>query len=303
MPRGVPLALVVLLAAPLRAEDGDAWTETVRLQVALDRLGFSPGLIDGSAGRKTALALAALARARGVASLAPEDVVPADLPATSPYVIAHEDTTLIGHVPQDWNERANLEAMTYESMIDLLAERGHCTVAAVRRLNPDVDFDRLRAGDSVALPAVLPEPAAPAPAASLVVDLEAKTVTARDAKGTPIALFHCSIAANVEKRPKGATAVKAVAMDPDYTFDPEKWPEVKDVDHKLRIPPGPRNPVGLAWIGLELPGYGIHGTAWPELIGKTGSHGCIRLANWDAVRLAHLIGVGTPVEFVDAAGR
>ncbi len=299
MPRGVPLALMVLLAAPLCAEEGDAWTETVRLQVALDRLGFSPGLIDGSSGRKTALALAALARARGVPSLAATDIVPADLPATAPYVITCEDPSLIGHVPADWNERARLKAMTYESMIDLLAERGHCTVAAVRRLNPEVDFDRLAAGGTVVLPAVLADAAPSEPAATLIVDLAEKTVTARDAKGAPIALFHCSIAASVEKRPKGATSVKAVAMNPDYTFDPEKWPEVKDVDHKLTIPPGPRNPVGLAWIGLELPGYGIHGTAWPELIGKTGSHGCIRLANWDAVRLAHLIEVGTPVEFVD----
>jgi lipoprotein-anchoring transpeptidase ErfK/SrfK len=115
----------------------------------------------------------------------------------------------------------------------------------------------------------------------------------------PLALVNCSIAAHVEKRPAGEATITSVAFDPNYTFNPELYPEVTNVTTRLIIPPGPRNPVGVAWIGLSLPGYGIHGTPWPELIGKTGSHGCIRLANWDARRIAKLVRVGMTVRFVE----
>jgi lipoprotein-anchoring transpeptidase ErfK/SrfK len=94
-----------------------------------------------------------------------------------------------------------------------------------------------------------------------------------------------------------------ISHNPTYMFDPAKWPEVKNVRRKLLIPPGPRNPVGLCWIGLSIPSYGIHGTPQPEMIGKTGSHGCIRLTNWDAIRLSKMVEVGAPVKFVSASQR
>lgn len=283
----------------VRADDSQ---DALRLQVALDRDGFSPGVLDGKVGRKTNLAMKALARSRGVeAPLSPADVIPADLEATRSYTVSPADVGLVGRVPQGWEERSELEAMTYESIHDLLAERGHCTRATVERLNPGVAIAGLCAGDVVVLPNVLDDAGDEDLVEEIVIDLEEKTVEARDAEGRTVALFHCSIAAFAEKRPAGATSVKVVATDPDYTFDPEKWPEVKGITRKLRIPPGPRNPVGLAWIGLELPGYGIHGSPAPEMIGKTGSHGCIRLTNWDAVRLARRVVTGTPVRFLAAA--
>ena len=107
--------------------------------------------------------------------------------------------------------------------------------------------------------------------------------------------FHC------ENLPRGGVfneGEQAVPLNPDYTFDPRMWPEVKNVDRKLTIPPGPRNPVGLCWIGLAVPGVGIHGSPAPEMIGKTGSHGCFRLTNWDALRLSTMVRIGTPVRFV-----
>ena len=110
-------------------------------------------------------------------------------------------------------------------------------------------------------------------------------------------LFHCSVAAEVAKRPSGETIVKGIIFDPEYLFDPEHWPEVKGIDRKLTIRPGPRNPVGLCWIALDLPGYGMHGSPRPEQIGKTGSHGCFRLTNWDAVRLGHMLAAGARVHF------
>jgi len=117
-----------------------------------------------------------------------------------------------------------------------------------------------------------------------------------------VGLFHCSIAADKARLPSGQASVIVISENPAYTFDPKMWPEVKDVTQKLTIPPGPRNPVGLCWIGLSLPGYGMHGTPMPEMIGKTGSHGCFRLTNWDALRLAKMVRVGTPVRFTARPG-
>jgi lipoprotein-anchoring transpeptidase ErfK/SrfK len=130
------------------------------------------------------------------------------------------------------------------------------------------------------------------------VILARKLIYALDGNGAVIAMFHCSIAAKVEKRPDGETTIITVIRNPDYTFDPAAWLEVKNVTKRLLISPGPRNPVGLAWIGLNLPGYGIHGTPHPEMIGKTGSHGCFRMTNWDAVRLTRMVSAGMKVEFV-----
>lgn len=288
MIRLTAILLVLVAAASVFAD------EALRLQIALDRAGFSPGIIDGKPGRKTALAQKLYRKVMGS-----EPVLPLEVPTTVSYTLTAADDREIGLCPKDWNERAELARMTYESMAALLAERGHCTIATLSRLNPGVDFESLKSGASVAIPNVLPAATARVtPAASITVDLGEKTVGTFDASGVPLALFHCSIAQFAEKRPSGSTTVKVVAMEPNYTFDPAMWPEVHNVKQKLTIPPGPRNPVGLAWVGLNLPGYGIHGTPWPELIGKTGSHGCIRLANWDAIRFARSVKIGLPVNFV-----
>ena len=113
-----------------------------------------------------------------------------------------------------------------------------------------------------------------------------------------LAHFPCSIAARVEKRPVGELHVIVIAPNPNYTFDPELFPEsaeARQLNQKLVLPPGPNNPVGVAWIGLDKPGYGIHGTPNPEQVGRTESHGCFRLANWDAEYLSHFVWVGMPV--------
>jgi lipoprotein-anchoring transpeptidase ErfK/SrfK len=273
------------------------------VQAALDRAGFSPGLIDGKSGPKTALALKTFQTAHGLppstkldrATLAALRV--ADAPPLITYTITAADLRAVGPVPQDWNAKAKLDRLRYESLTALLAERGHCTRALVARLNRGRRLDGLRPGARVKLPHVA---ARPLPHATAVeVDLTAKVVRGLDKHGRTIALFPCSIARFAEKRPRGKARVTSVAWDPAYTFRPEMWPEVRNVRQPLRIPPGPRNPVGLCWIDLSLPGYGMHGTPNPEQIGKTGSHGCIRLTNWDARRLGHMVRVGTPVQFVN----
>lgn len=280
-----------------------------RDQTILARSGFSPGLIDGRPGRKTRLAIEHLQRARGQevtgtldeptrASLAASDTLaanPEDRAWVRTYTVTDEDVALItGPIPTDWNERAMLERSGYADVEELLAERGWCSVELLRQLNSEVELSACAAGDVVTIPDVRAKPLPRLGRIEIV--LEEKLVLGYDEAESHVMLLHCSIAASAEKRPVGELQVTVIATDPEYTFNPESWPEVDNVSSKLRIAPGPRNPVGLAWIGLDRPGYGMHGSPRPQDIGKTGSHGCFRLANWDAVRLAHAVKVGTVVE-------
>lgn len=281
-----------------------ARAQVARIQAALARLGFSPGLIDGKPGRKTQLAIQHFQRSRdlpesGEADAPTLDALDCRNPAwTRSYTVTREDSELItGPIPEDWNERAALEHSGYENWLDLLAERGWCSQELLRLLNPHQAWDAVAPGDHVILPDVpAPRDAKPLPRLDHIqILLSEKLVVGFDKNAAPACMFHCSIARLAEKRPVGALHVQVVALDPDYTFNPADWPEVQGVDSKLRIAPGPRNPVGAAWIGLDKPGYGMHGTVRPQDIGKTGSHGCFRLLNWDAVRLAKAVRIGLEV--------
>jgi lipoprotein-anchoring transpeptidase ErfK/SrfK len=135
-------------------------------------------------------------------------------------------------------------------------------------------------------------------AAFIRIQLGAKTLQVFDRQTNLLAHFPCSIARQVEKRPIGVLKVECIALNPNYKFSPEIFPESEEarlLKHPLMIPKGPNNPVGTAWIGLDRPGYGIHGTPRPEDVGRTESHGCFRLANWNAEYLAQWVEVGTPV--------
>jgi lipoprotein-anchoring transpeptidase ErfK/SrfK len=281
-----------------------------RHQTLLARAGFSPGLVDGRPGRKTRLAVERFQQSQGLPATGMLDdrtletlrnaAKLQDADWTRPYVVEDRDLTLVtGPIPDDWNQRATIPLSGYAGMHELLAERGWCSTELVSLLNPGVPLDALTSGDEVMLPNVpdfLARADSPLPrVASIEIDLGEKLVTALDESNATVAIFHCSIAQSVEKRPVGGLRVKVVVTDPEYTFNPDSWPEVTNVTRKLRIAPGPRNPVGVAWIGLDKPGYGLHGTVRPQDIGKTGSHGCFRLANWDAARLARAVSIGTPV--------
>ena len=171
----------------------------------------------------------------------------------------------------------------------------------IKRLNPAVNWTNVSVGTEVRLPHVSYPPAR-AKAAQVLIHLGGKTLKVFDANTNLLAHFPCSIAARVEKRPVGELHVAVVAPNPNYTFDPEVFPEsaeAQKLGRKLILPPGPNNPVGLAWIGLDRPGYGLHGTPSPEQVGRTESHGCFRLANWNAEYLVRLVSVGTPVRVVE----
>jgi lipoprotein-anchoring transpeptidase ErfK/SrfK len=276
--------------------------DIVSVQATLDDAGFSPGLIDGSWGGLTRQALAAWQAAQGLPATGELDrATVAHFPARGPVYtnleVTAADVTGLTAIPEDWRERSQLPAMNFATVSELVAERAHASVGLIRTLNPGLSN---AVPQTVTVPVL--RPVRLPKAARLQVSLAGKTITAFDATGKVLALFPCSIAADQEKRPVGPLTVTVVAVNPDYTFDPENFPELDARQRgygKLMIPPGPNNPVGTAWIGLSRPGYGMHGTPHPEQIGKTFSHGCFRLANWNAERLAQMVSVGTPVEVMD----
>lgn len=293
------LCVMLLVAGVARADDA-----TLSLQVTLDRLGFSPGMMDGRSGPQTRSAFMAWQSANEmpVTGETTGPCAPAELPAGVLFTnvtVSAEDLALLGPAPKDWLERSKLPRMACETARELLAERFHCRETLIQRLNPEVT--NWVAGVSVRLPNTLSEVAPARKAAKVRVFLAQKFIRAYDETGKVIAHFPCSIAAKEEKRPVGMLTVVNVALNPNYTFDPVNFPELDEQQKgygKLVVPPGANNPVGTAWIGLSKAGYGIHGTPHPEDIGRTESHGCFRLANWNAERLARMVALGTPVEVV-----
>lgn len=277
--------------------------EQVAIQAALDIAGFSPGVIDGSTGKKTEVAIRAYQAFNslpitGTIDPATRSSLGIDSrPATRAYQITAADRDLVAPPPKTWPEKSKAKILGYQSLMNLVAERGHCTIALLGRLNPGVNLKSIKPGQSINIPNV--NDASPtAKATVLEVDLGTKIIRAKNGDRV-VGLYHCSIAADRRKRPTETCTVASIVDNPKYWFDPANWPEAKNVKEKLIIPAGPRNPVGLCWIGLSKAGYGIHGTPEPENIGKTGSHGCFRLTNWDALRLAKMVSVGTQVRFTE----
>ncbi|MFT3829908.1 MAG: L,D-transpeptidase [Opitutaceae bacterium] len=279
-----------------------SWFEA---QVALARAGFSCGSIDGVGGGQTVAAWRAFQARAGLPEtswLDPRTCAELALqtPPTTRYSVTDADLARLQPVSTTWLGKSQQTALDFETLLELVAETTRAHPALLKKLNPDFDWDRAKAGAVLAVPAATRE--APLPkAAALHVQLGAHTLQAYDAEGRLIAHFPVSIAKKVEKRPVGELHVTVVIRDPNYTFDPEVFPESaegQELGRRLVVPPGPNNPVGVAWIGLDRTGYGIHGTPNPEQVGRTESHGCFRLANWDARTLLAVAWVGLPV-YVD----
>jgi len=299
-------ATTTIAAATASAPSELSLAQCLAWQVALDRACFSPGILDGRPGAKTELAMREFQRVRQLPITGKLDAATAQALGADPayaatwYTITPDDVGQVGHVPAGWVEKSKLPRLPYPSLDQLVAERYHCSRALLATLNPGRDLARLAPGDKLIVPLVDQRGETP-PAERLEVDTAAKVIRAF-AGDRLVGLFHCSIAAKHAKVPTRPASVTGITENPAYRFDPSMWPEVKGIGRPLIIPPGPRNPVGLCWIALSLPGYGIHGSPAPEMIGKTGSHGCFRMTNWDAVRLARMIKPGTPVTF-SRAGR
>ena len=304
--------------------------DTLEAQIALARLNISTGSIDGILGPQTAAALRAFQRCNSLDETGLLDdatraasALQLDSPPLTTRVITAEDIAGIQPLAPTWIGKSQQASLAYTSVLEMAAEQARASPALLRKLNPDVDWKNVKAGAVIVIPdaararartkAGLSEdekdekngksekPEKPEKAARIVIFLEERVLEAFTGDGRLLAHFPVSIARDVEKRPVGTLRVKVLAPNPNYTFDPDIFVESeegRELGRKLIIPPGPNNPVGLVWIGLDAPGYGIHGTPEPEKVGRTESHGCFRLANWNAVALLGLVEVGTEVEVV-----
>ena len=275
--------------------------DALETQIALTRLAISSGSIDGVNGSQTRAALAAFQSQAGLSPSGELDAttrnaLTLDSAPLTTYTVTSNDLARLQPLSKTWLGKAQQTALDYETILELVAEKGHASPNLTRRLNPTVNWTNIVAGTEVQIPAVEYPP--PAKAAFATIRLAEKRLQVFDASTNLLAHFPCSIAARVEKRPAGELHVTAIAPNPNYTFDPEVFPEseeARQIKTKLILPPGPNNPVGTAWISLDKPGYGMHGTPGPEQVGRTESHGCFRLANWNAEHLVKLVWVGMPV--------
>ena len=298
----VPLSTPGMPARALPVDMNKLDTERIAAyQVALERIHFSCGFIDGDQGMRTQRMLRAFQAGHGLPVTGfldqpTRDAIGEPGEPFLTYTVTADDAASIMPRPTSWMAKSKVSRLGYNDIWEMLAEKFHCTRAYLKGLNPGVTNPV--AGTEVIGPKVYPAARIPQ-AASLRIILSETSIEALDADGKVIAFFPCSIAKDKNKRPHGLLTVKVVDPNPDYTFDPALFVDAskaEGITHKMTIPPGPRNPVGTTWVGLSLPGYGIHGTPEPENISRTQSHGCFRLANWNAEKVLKMVKVGTPVD-------
>lgn len=295
---------VLSTTSPATASEAEAkFLFVLTTQLALARRGFSPGSMDGTLGSQTRAALRAFQEREGLPATGEPDTntlvrlsPPAELFAQ--HTVSTDEVTALRPVGRTWLAKSEQERLDHETLLELIAEKYATGPKLIQRLNPGLDWSRVAPGATVRVPAFEPV-AAPGKAAYVKIFLGRRMLQVFDENNRLLAHFPCSIAQRVEKRPAGETLrVAVVVPNPNYTFDPSVFPEspeAQTLGRKLILPPGPNNPVGTAWIGLDKPGYGIHGTPKPEEVGRTESHGCFRLANWNAEQLLRMVSVGTPV--------
>ncbi len=323
------LTSVVALAAfaePARTQTGpddSRLSAIAKAEILLERHHFSSGEIDGRDGDNFRKALQAFQSTHGLAAtgkLNPETLSALAQGSSGSLLKDYRisDADVAG--PFDKRPSSKLEQMSkrrglpYRSPVQEIAEKFHMSERLLRELNPHSRFDR--AGASIVVADVPPMQLRPSrytvkavppkkneaegpKVATIVVDKPARDLRAYDQDGNLLGFYPATMGSEEKPAPTGTFAVRRVAWNPTYHYDPKfKWKGVH-TRRKLTVRPGPKNPVGLVWIDLTAPSYGIHGTPQPAQIGKTASHGCIRLTNWDAIELAEMVHKGTVVKFED----
>lgn len=296
----------------------------MQLQVVLDRLGFSPGVVDGKEGMSTRNGLTGFQEANGLkstgqyddatkAKLAEFATIPATRLVTIPADFAAGPFVAIPKTPE---EKAKLPSMSYETLIEKLAERFHTTEDVLRELNPTVQ--QLGAGTAIRVPNVGNDTIVEGSVENrtrdgtlrmlgigtqqprvekVMVDKSDSMLRAYDKDGKVVAAFTATMGSARNPLPIGEWTIKGVAFNPNYSFDPSVLSTVRKDQAKAVFPPGPNSPVGVVWIDLSKDHYGIHGTPKPETIGRAQSDGCVRLTNWDAARLALMVHPGIKAVF------
>jgi lipoprotein-anchoring transpeptidase ErfK/SrfK len=294
-------------------------------QVILDHLGFSPGVIDGKRGQSLISALKGFQMARGLQQSG--DLDAPTMNALRVYRAMRPIRQLrlsadalagpyINPLPHDPAKQAKLPAMGYRGPMEKLAEMFHTTPAVLVALN--APGTRLSVGTLVNFPNALPssrhyDPALPADwrqtlsmlnvdaaqqaGSKIVVDKSDSVLRVYNRTGALIAQFPATMGSRHDPLPLGTWKIQGVSYNPQFHYNPSLFWDAKRSAKDALLPPGPNGPVGVVWLDLSKPHYGIHGTPAPETIGRAESHGCIRLSNWDAARLALMVKPGTPAIF------
>ena len=291
-----------------------AGPSVVRLQILLDRALFSPGIIDGRWGGNTEKALYWLQQREGLAATARLDQGTFERLvqlAGSPPEIARQHELSADDVAGPFIDLPPLKGdaiyvvakkpcTCYESLGEKLSERFHVAPEVLAKLNPETSIDSLKAGDGIWVPNVR-DTLAPPPGvvAQIVVSDRGRYLHAVDSAQRILYHFPTTVGASYDPSPSGDYKVTAIRENPVWHFQPDLLAKVPDSKPDARIPAGPNNAVGVVWMALSVPHYGIHGTNAPETIGYTSSAGCVRLTNWDARFLAKRIQPGVRVAFRD----
>lgn len=302
-PAPAPVAAVAPAPGATPAAPGFTFTPAIQkllhAQVLLDRAHFSSGEIDAASGSNMRNALSGFQASRSLPVTGALDAATWAALAQDnaemlvPYVLSAADTAgPFVAIPENMAAKAALPALGYANAAEGLGEKFHVSPTLLARLNPGKDF--ARTGEQIMVPNVLGTEPLPK-ASKVMVSKAGRVLTVYDSSGKLMAQYPASTGSKHDPLPIGEWKINGVARHPTYHYNPKLFWDAKTGDKKATVPAGPNNPVGVVWIDLSKPHYGIHGTPVPSTIGKTESHGCIRLTNWSAQEVAALVAPGTQV--------
>ncbi len=294
--------------------------ELFHAQVLMSAHGFSPGVIDGKAGESFRLALSSFQEARGIKRSGKLDnqtrraLLQANRPSTVMVRLGPDDvrSQYVYPFPSDPEKQAELKFLGYRNMLEKLAERYHTTPDTIVALNgpdkmiglghvlrlPNVvptsrDYSGVQGNGAVALNALNVNGEQPQGDYVVVDKSEGvlKVYQGEAENGRLVAAFPVTMGSKQYPLPIGKWKATTYAFLPPFKYQPELLVKPK-TDKELTLPPGPNGPVGVAWLDLTKEHYGIHGTNEPQTIGRAESSGCIRMTNWDVLRLSRMLKPG-----------